>query len=232
MRHGILSLGVTKGMNHMDYEEMIKQLYQVEKLQGYNENEIAYVKDYFGALPEVLENFWRKAGATKELHHGQDFWVKPSDFQKRDWLKDRDHLILMTENQNCCRAGIRKDDLTEKDPPVYVTIDDDDWALCAGSVSEFLQGMSAYQAIFTFDYCAEDFVLWIEEEEQEIIQSNLGKKPFTLHNWQHMDMSFYSNEPDNMVVIMDCGDLEVIYGAASKESYDKLMEVMEGLGEA
>ena len=45
-------------------------------------------------------------------------------------------------------------------------------------------------------------------------------------------MSFYSNAPDNMVVIMDCGDLETIFGAASEESYKKLMEVMEGLGEA
>ncbi len=47
-----------------------------------------------------------------------------------------------------------------------------------------------------------------------------------------MNMSFYSNAPDNMAVIMDCGDLETIYGAASEESYAKLMEVMEGLGEA
>ena len=35
-----------------------------------------------------------------------------------------------------------------------------------------------------------------------------------------------------MVVVMDCGDLEVIYGAASEKAYKKLMEVMEGLGEA
>ena len=37
--------------------------------------------------------------------------------------------------------------------------------------------------------------------------------------------------PDNMAVIMDCGDLEVLYGAASEEGYGKLMEVMEGIGE-
>ncbi len=47
-----------------------------------------------------------------------------------------------------------------------------------------------------------------------------------------MDMSFYSNAYDHMVVVMDCGDLEVIYGAASEKAYKKLMEVMEGLGEA
>ena len=44
-------------------------------------------------------------------------------------------------------------------------------------------------------------------------------------------MSFYSNASDNMAVIMDCGDLEALYGAASEEGYEKLMEVMEGIGE-
>lgn len=45
-------------------------------------------------------------------------------------------------------------------------------------------------------------------------------------------MSFYSNADDNMAVIMDCGDLEVLFGAASEAGYGKLMEVMEGIGEA
>ena len=45
-------------------------------------------------------------------------------------------------------------------------------------------------------------------------------------------MSFYSNASDNMAVVMDCGDLEGLYGPASEAGYKKLMEVMEGLGEA
>ena len=45
-------------------------------------------------------------------------------------------------------------------------------------------------------------------------------------------MSFYSNASDNMVVIMDCGDLEMLYGASGEEGFEKLMEVMEGIGEA
>ena len=45
-------------------------------------------------------------------------------------------------------------------------------------------------------------------------------------------MSFYGNATDNMAVIMDCGDLEMLYGAASEAGYEKMMEVMEGIGEA
>ena len=53
-----------------------------------------------------------------------------------------------------------------------------------------------------------------------------------VYGWLETDMSFYSNAPDNMVVIMDSGDLEVLYGAAGEAGYEKLMEVMEGIGEA
>lgn len=133
---------------------MIKQLYAVKELKGYTETEIAPVKAHFGALPRVVEEFWRRAGRTEAIYPVQDMWIKP-----------------------------------------------------------------------------EDFVLWITEEELETIRSGLEKKPFELHGWLDMNMSFYSNAPDNMVVVMDCGELQIIYGAASEEDYQKLLEVMEGLGE-
>ncbi len=42
---------------------------------------------------------------------------------------------------------------------------------------------------------------------------------------------FCDHEYSLIWLIMDCGDLEVLYGAASEEGYKKLMEVMEGIGE-
>ena len=55
-----------------------------------------------------------------------------------------------------------------------------------------------------------------------------------------MRITLYSNEPDNMVAVMDCGDwelhgdgeLQMLYGAASEASYASLMSVLEGVGEA
>ncbi len=87
------------------------------------------------------------------------------------------------------------------------------------------------QPVFTFEYNPEAF-FWLTQEEVQIVQSRLEKKPFELHGWIDIDLSFYSNAPDNMVVIMDCEDVQVLYGAASEKGYQKLMEVMEGLGEA
>ena len=38
--------------------EMFKSLYAVDTLEGYTENEIAYLKELFGALPQVLEDYY------------------------------------------------------------------------------------------------------------------------------------------------------------------------------
>lgn len=216
----------------MDFWERLRQLYAVEEPKGYTETEIAPVKAHFGALPQVVEEFWRIAGRTEAIHHVQDTWMKPENFQRWDWLRNSDYLILLNENQGCCRAGISRSDLDKADPPVYLTMDDRNWKLCSETTSEFLQAALAYEAVFTYSFGPEDFVLWLTEEELDTVQAGLEKKPFELHGWVDADMSFYSNAPDNMVVIMDCGELQTIYGAASEESYKKLMEVMEGLGEA
>ena len=223
-----------QGQNKRDYMEMIRQLYGVEEPQGYTEEEIGIVKKYFGPLPPALEEFWKRAACTEEIHKGQDRWIKPKDFDKWDWLRDGDYLVILIENQGCCRAGIRREDLTKADPPVYVAADkinDLKWTLCAGTLSGFLQAALAYEAVFACPFQGEDFMYWLTEEELETVRSGLEKQPFGLYGWLEMDMSFYSNASDNMAVIMDCGDLEVLYGAASEAGYKKRMEVMEGIGE-
>ncbi len=100
-----------RGKCRRDHLEMIRQLYGVEELQGYTEDEIAIVKKYFDPLPGALEEFWQEAARTEALHHVQDRWIRPEDFDKWDWLKDSDYLVILMENQGCCRAGIRRKDL-------------------------------------------------------------------------------------------------------------------------
>ena len=225
----------TQGQNKRDYMEMIRQLYAVETLQGYTDEEIAIVKKYFDPLPLALETFWKKAACTEAIHKVQDQWIRPEDFEKWDWLRDGDYLVILIENQGCCRAGIRRKDLAKADPPVYVAADkinDLKWTLCAGTLNGFLQAALAYEAVFACPFQGEDFMYWLTEEELETFQSGLEKQPFGLYGWLEMDISFYSNASDNMAVVMDCGDLEVLYGAASETGYKKLMEVMQDLGEA
>ncbi len=213
--------------------EMLKSLYAVDTLQGYTEEEIESLKELFGALPQVLEEYYRTAGRTKAFRQVQDSWMLPEDFQKWEWLQKSDHMILLNENQSVCRAGIRRGDLCQPDPPVYTTEDDEHWVLSASSVSEFLPAALLYESVYTLEYSPEEFY-WVTEEEVEQISARLQKLPFEMANWvSGMTITFYSNEPDHLVVIMDCGDedSDMLYGATSETAYKKLMAVLEGIGE-
>ena len=212
-------------------QDLAKNLYAVDKLQGCTEEEILFMKQKFGELPSVLEAFYRTVAKTEVLHHVQDHWILPEHFEKYSWLQEFDSLILINENQGVCQAGIRKEDLSQIDPPVYVKTDDNDWVLSASSTSEFLLAMLAYEASFFMEFCPEEFY-WITEEEFSIIQAKMQKLPYEIHNWLYdMKVSFYSNDVDNIMAVMDCsGDLQILYGANSEDSYAKLMVVMDEIG--
>ena len=70
----------------ISFLERIKLLYKVNVLQGYTGEEIAQLKDMFGALPQVLEDYYRVAGRTDAFHHVQDRWILPENFQRWEWL--------------------------------------------------------------------------------------------------------------------------------------------------
>ena len=214
--------------------ELFQKLYAVETLQGYTEAEIKYLTELFGALPQVLEEYYRVAGRTEAFHQVQDEWILPEHLKRWDWLRQLDYMVLLNENQGVCRAGIRRQDLSLPDPPVYYTEDDKDWALCAPTTSGFLSAALAYESVFHFSYEPEEFYC-ITEAEVAFIQENLKKFPYSLEKWvSGMKVTLFQNEADNMVAIMDCGDgsPSMLYGAASESSYGKLRAVLEGVGEA
>lgn len=161
----------------MDFTTLIKQLYAVDKLEGYNEEEIKQLKEIYGALPDMLENFYRTSGRTPVLNCGQDIWIMPEYREKWSWLAKSSHFILLNENQGVCQAGIRPEDMNKPDPPVYVCMDDKDWKLCAPTVSEFLAAALAYEAVFTFDYSPEEFY-WLSKESYNklrLVLENIGE---------------------------------------------------------
>lgn len=217
--------------NQSELYTMLEQLYAVDKLQGYTNQEINYLKQLFGGLPQVLEDYYRTAGRTESLHHVQDSWILPEHFKKCDWLHKSDYMILLNENQGICCAGIKRKDLSLPDPPVYTTNNNENWVLCSPCLSEFLASALAYEATFSFKYCPEEFY-WVTKEELDFIKLHLKKYPFELKNWLEMEITFYSNTPNNLVAIMDCdGEFQMLYGASSKIAYDELLTVIGGIGE-
>lgn len=216
----------------MELRRILRDLYCVIQPLGCTEEEIAAVRELFGALPAAVEDFWRMAGRTRELDRVQDKWAFPETYRKWESYRKSEHLILLMESQGCCRAVVRREDLTLPDPPVYTwTERDGPWALSASSVSEFLEAALTYEAVWQLDYAPEEFY-WLSDGDLAVVQAKLTKLPVVLHKWFDMEISFYSSRPDNLVVVMDVGDqYQALYGGATEESYAALLEAMKDLGE-
>lgn len=214
--------------------EQIKPLYDVDDLQGYTDADIELLYNRFGALPQVLEEYYRAAGRTKAFHDvNQDYWVLPEDYGVGECLRQTDYMILLEENQSVWHAGIRREDLKLADPPVYSSDDGKNWRLCAPSTSEFLAAALAYEAVFYFEYNPEDFYQ-LTQKEVELVRSKLTKFPYEMANWiGDMKITLYQSEIDTMVAVMECGedDFQMTYGAASEGSYNRLYAILEGIGE-
>ncbi len=216
----------------MELRELVRDLYGVDRPQGCPEAEIAAVRERFGALPAAVEDFWRVFGHTKQLNRGQDTWVFPGRYAKWTWLTKYHDLVLLNENQGVFQACVRQEDLSLPDPPVYLQEGDSPLLLSAPTVSEFLEAALLYEAVFQLPYSPEDFFVFTEAD-LAVIRSKLTKRPALQKNWFVTETTFYSNRPDNLVVLMDMGDgdYQSLYGGATEESYAALTEVLEGLGE-
>lgn len=213
--------------------EKIKPLYGIDELQGYTDADIALLRDRFGVLPQVLEEYYRAAGRTKAFHDVQDIWILPEDYGLGESLRQTQYLILLDENQSVCCCGIRREDLCLPDPPVYSTDDGENWVLCASATSAFLAAALAYEAVFYFEYAPEEFYQ-LNQKDVELVRSKLTKFPCEMTNWiGGMKITLYQSEADNMAAVMECGedDFQMLYGAAREESYDRLHLILKGIGE-
>jgi len=225
-----------RGRHDMLDFDFIKNVYNIKKFHGSTQEEIAVLKQKFGEIPKVLEDFYMKAGNTNEFQYGQDTWIMPKDYFKCAWAADfNEGIILLNENQGVCQAYIRKEDLSLPDPPVY------EWSggyeepyLCAMSVSEFLMAASAYEAAFTFEYNPEEFY-YVECCDIEEFESRLEKYPFKMKWLYDVEIIFYSNDPGNLVAALcesgEEGGLQLVYGAINEEAYNKLEKALDGICE-
>lgn len=218
----------------MELRELVRDLYGVAQPQGCTEEEIAAVREIFGALPAVVENFWRTFGRTQRLNYTQDNWMFPAFYEKWGWPKKSKDLSLLCENQYVYEAAVLQKDLSLPDPPVYIrpAADKGPWQLSSPTVSEFLEAALTYEAVWQLEHSPDEFYE-LSAKDMEVIRSKLEKRPAVLRNWFVTETTFYSSRPDNLVVIMDMGDgdYQALYGGNTQESCAALLEVMEGLGE-
>ena len=220
----------------MDIHSLLKNIYGISAPQGMSEEDILFLKQRFGQIPEVLEAFYKICGAEDRVLHSQDRWIVPKNYKEWKWLNDdKEDLILVIENQGCCYAAIRKSDLGQENPPVYVTEDEGEtWTLCSDSLECFIKTMLVYQGAFLLDYFSED-IYWITQEEFEQILNNMQEYSFHIESWMgEMPIRAFYTERDTAVVVMGQDaddDLQMFYGAGSQENFEQLQELLDGMGE-
>jgi hypothetical protein len=84
-------------------------------------------------IPIALREWYLLAGKRKDIWSGQDEFLSPNQLEVGEFL------IIYVENQAVVQWGIRRGDLGQDDPPVFVSDDEveNSWHLENESVTEF-----------------------------------------------------------------------------------------------
>ena len=227
---------MTTGKKGIDYD-LLKNLYGIETFTGYTDEEISDMAEGFDALPAALCSFWKTCGNTEKLFSASnDPWIGLEFRRKYSWVKrdSKDYFFLLNENQGCFQIAVRRSDMKEDDPPVYVlepsgTGTFREVGQAASCITEFLMGMLLYEAaLCALPYPNED-ILWYEPEDVEKIEKVLSILPYHIENWYSDRIDLYTLSGNEVLFIMKGDTPNGTYSANSKEAYDRFDELLESL---
>lgn len=173
----------------------IYALFDVRDNDGYDDGELAVFAS-FGDIPKILHEYYATLGKIYALNHTQNTLLTSNQVR---WSCCQNYLVFYTENQLACAWGIKKQDLTQDNPPVYVSTDEHEWKLDSKSLSDFLNAMAHLQAVFGLDDCSCAFIWFHTQSDLINLQNSFTKKPFGLLSWCN-GVDFYGNAQEVIAV--------------------------------
>jgi len=182
----------------------IRILLDLKFSNGFSEDEIINMVDLFGTLPKVLLDYYRELG-NYGFNNWQDFLAKPyknyytiMDKYKIDFETDK-YIIICQENQGCCFAGIKKEDLSQENPTVYFTSDKNIWEIGCKNLFNYIHGFAYSNAVLGLDY---NGYFDISDDGINFIRTNFRNKNIKLNNWAvDGDTEFYGDYDDTIMMI-------------------------------
>lgn len=201
----------------------IKKLFGIAESNGFTENEIKIVKDIFGELPKVFIDYYAELGKHESLNHTQDSLIVPERFK---YFQNDDYLIFYYENQRACVWGIHKNDLSENNPPVYMSYDEKEWNLETDSLTDFFTAMAFLQAGFALEFPGNTFYE-IEPNDLDFIVKNYSDKGVSFKQWLE-GIQFYGNHDDDVIIIMS--NSQVFYASNTENHFLEMDKVLSKLG--
>ena len=201
----------------------IKKLFHISEPNGFTKDEIQIIKDIFGNLPQVFVDYYSELGKIQSLNQTQDSLVIPERFQ---FYNHNNYLIFYTENQHACVWGIRKDNLSNPNPPVYMSYDEMEWNLETETLTDFFTAMAFLQASFALKFTAECFYE-IDEKGLNFIAENYTNKGVCFKNWAD-GINFYGDYDDDVIVVMSNNQL--FYSSNTEDHFIEMDKVLSELG--
>jgi hypothetical protein len=201
----------------------IKKLFGITEPNGFTNDEIQVVKDIFGDLPAVFVDYYTELGKIQNLNQTQDLLIVPERFQ---YFKHNDYLIFYYENQRACVWGIHKDDLSKRNPPVYMSYDEKEWNLETETLTDFFTAMAFLQAGFALEFPSNTFYE-IEPNDLDFIIKNYSDKSVSFKQWLE-GIQFYGNHDDEVIIIT--GGNQMFYSSNTENHFLEMDEVLSKLG--
>ncbi|MET3026999.1 SMI1/KNR4 family protein [Flavobacterium sp. UW10123] len=131
----------------MNYIQKIKRLYSLSenKNYGFLENQILDLEKKLNVkLPSKLKEYYLELGKEENLNYCFNRLLKP---ENEIGFSDDDFLFFYEENQNVAFWGIKKEDLSLVNPPVYGnydTIEKSDWEIETETIEDFFLLMAVF----------------------------------------------------------------------------------------
>ncbi|MFC4478553.1 SMI1/KNR4 family protein [Flavobacterium chungangensis] len=131
----------------MNYIQKIKRLYNLSENEnyGFSENQILDLEKKLEIkLPLKLKEYYLELGKEENLNYSFNRLLKP---ENEIGFSDDNFLVFYEENQNVAFWGIKKEDLSKKNPPVYGnydTIEKSDWEIETQTTENFFLFMAVF----------------------------------------------------------------------------------------
>jgi len=197
----------------------IKSLLGLSSPNGFSENEIANMLNSFGVLPKVLLDYYRELG-NYDFNNWQDFLTKPLI----DSITDK-YVIICQENQGVCFAGIKREDLSQENPPIYFSFDKKHWEFGCNNLFNYLHGFAYCNVVFYLDY---NGYFDISDNGIRFIRTNFKNKNIILKNWVvDGDHEFYGDYNDTIMMLT--AETSLFYASNNEEHFIEMENKWKGI---
>ena len=219
--------------------ENIKKLYNLtpKNCKGFSEAQLLKAeKRLHITLPEEFRAYYLQLGATKSVNQSYNSLATPQQLYFAG-----DYLCFCEENQGVVIWAIRKEDLTNPNPPVwgnYGSETDSDWVLENPKLSDFWLYMAIYNGTLGgLSYNANAMGGWgiegFEVPEQAV--SYIEKQYDTLTELCWEGQRVFTDKDFTIVIVLSIHretkrTTAIFIGSAQQELFDTLLDDMENFG--